>query len=74
MPAPDDLSAYGRLNATRLDLMNLRDASDDEGLRHRCTTLIANIDLLKRDPDDKALLAQFAKNTADLERYKAGRR
>ena len=69
----DDLSDYGKLVAMRNELNDARKATDDPRLKERLNTLIQNIDNLKRTPDDKALLEQFAKNTADLERYKAGR-
>jgi hypothetical protein len=73
MPAPDDLSDYGKLNEMRKELVDRRVRSMDEYEVSRLNILIANIDGLKVNPDDKALLEQFAKNTADLERYKAGR-
>jgi hypothetical protein len=63
-----ELSAHGAMNAARAELVKFRKHAD-EGVRHRCNTLIANIDGLKRDPDDKALMIQFEKNTRDLGRY-----
>jgi hypothetical protein len=69
----DDLSDYGKLNAMRKQLVEARDASDDPYLNSRLNILIQNIDGLKVTPGDPELMKQFAKNTADLERYKAGR-
>jgi hypothetical protein len=75
MAKPDDtLSEYGRLNATCDELVKLRDATDDEGVRQRCISLIANIEGLKKTPDDPELLRQFAANTQDLADYQAKRR
>jgi hypothetical protein len=65
-----ELSDHGNLNFVRAALVGKRNAATDEGVRHRCNTLIANIDGLKRDPNDKALMKQFAKNARDMERYK----
>jgi hypothetical protein len=73
MPAPDDLSDYGKLNAMRKQLVEARDASFDGYLKSRLGMLIANIDGLKVNPGDPELMKAFAANTADLERYKAGR-
>jgi hypothetical protein len=63
-----ELSAHGAMNAARAELVKFRKHAD-EGVRHRCNTLIANIDGLKRNPDDKALMIQFEKNSRDLGRY-----
>jgi hypothetical protein len=60
------------LLTVRSKLVETAAETTDEGLQHRCRTLIQNIDGLQKHPDDKALLAQFAANTNDLERYKAG--
>ncbi len=68
----DEMSDYGKLNATRRELVATRDLTNDEGLYNRCNILIGNIDLLKKDSTDKALLKQFAKNMRDLERYRTG--
>lgn len=68
----DELSAYGKLNATRAELVALRKSSADPYLKNRCNILITNIDGLKKAPDDHALMAQMAKNTRELARYRAG--
>ena len=69
----DNLSDFGKLNRMRADLVEFRDSTGDEGLRNRCNILISNIDGLKKDPNDEALMKQFAQNTADLERYRASK-
>jgi hypothetical protein len=66
----DNLSDYGKLNEMRKQLVEERDRGGDHGLISRINILIANIDNLKREPTDHALLVQMAKNTRDLERYK----
>lgn len=70
----DDLSDYGRLNEHRKLLADALKASTDEGEQKRLQTLITTIDNLKRDPDDKVILKQFALNVMDLERYRASKR
>lgn len=70
----DDLSDYGRLNEHRKLLADALAASTDEGEQKRLQTLITTIDNLKRDPDDKVILKQFALNVMDLERYRANRK
>jgi hypothetical protein len=70
----DDLSDYGKLNEMRKQLVEARDACSDKYEISRLNILIQNIDGLKANPGDPELMKQFAKNTADLERYKAGGR
>ena len=72
-PEGSDLSDFGKLNAMRKQLADARRNASEPGLRNRYTLLIENIDFLKANPGDERCLTQFAKNTADLERYKAGR-
>jgi hypothetical protein len=72
MPAPDEMSDYGKLNEMRKQLVEESRRTPDDALRSRLNILIANIDFLKANPGDPQCLKKFAENTADLERYKAG--
>jgi hypothetical protein len=69
----DDLSDFGRLNVIHADLIRKRNAATDQAERERLNTLIANIDGLKKEPDNFALKAMLAKNMRSFERYLAER-
>jgi hypothetical protein len=68
-----DLPTYAQLNGTHSGLIRKRNAATDEAERHRLNTLIANIEGLKRNPEDTALMKQFGKNVASFEKYLAER-
>jgi hypothetical protein len=65
------LPTYGQLNGVHSGLIRKRNAATDEAERHRLNT--ANIEGLKRNPDDKALMKQFGRNVASFEKYLAER-
>jgi hypothetical protein len=69
----DDLSDFGRLNVIHADLIRKRNAAKDPAERERLNTLIQNVDGLKKNPGDPALMKQFGKNVASLEKYLAER-
>jgi hypothetical protein len=69
----DDLSDFGRINVIHADLIRKRNAATDPIERERLNTLIANIDGLKKEPDNFALKAMLAKNMRSFERYLAER-
>jgi hypothetical protein len=69
----DDLSDFGRINVIHADLIRKRNAATDQAERERLNTLIANIDGLKKEPDNFALKAMLAKNMRSFERYLAER-
>jgi hypothetical protein len=69
----DDLSDFGRLNVIHADLIRKRNAATDQFERERLNTLIQNVDGLKKNPGDAALMKQFGKNAASLEKYLAER-
>jgi hypothetical protein len=71
---PSDLPTYAQLNGVHSGLIRKRNAATDEGERHRLTDLIANVDGLKKNPGDAALMKQFGKNAASLEKYLAERK
>jgi hypothetical protein len=69
-----ELSDYGELVAVQRDLIAKRNAAADPIERSRLTDLIANIEGLKKNPDDHALKLQMAKNMRSFNEYLAGRK